>query len=306
MSISIVIPLYKCSQYVTELTKRIIETVNLLAINYEIILVNDCSPEGDWEIIEGLSKENQNIIAVSLSRNFGQQNAILAGLTYCNSDYIVIMDGDLQDKPEEIGNLYNKLLNGYDYVQARRKEKQFSYSKKMSSYLFYKTFGYLTDSKYDSAVGNFGIYKKKVIESYLNLGDFYRSFPIMLKWIGFNGSFVDVEHAARINSKSGYTLKKLFNLAFDSIVAHSNKLLYLSINMSLFLIVLSILFVLYIVTSYFFGLVKVPGYSSIIVTITFFTGCIMMVLGIIGVYIGKMFDTVKGRPSYIIKEVINR
>jgi dolichol-phosphate mannosyltransferase len=302
--ISVVIPLYKCSKSIEELTNRLTLILSNLEDSHQIIYVNDSSPEDDWSVVKYLVKINTNIVGISLARNFGQQNAITAGLSYAKGDYIIVMDGDLQDKPEDIKILYSKIKEGYDYVLVRRVQKEFSMVKKTSSYLFFKVFGYLANTNHDSSIGNFGIYQKKVIKAYLKLGDFYRSFPIMIKWVGFKSTTIDIKHGQRKHGKSSYSISKLFSLAFNSIVAHSNKLLYLSINFSIILITLSLLFAGYIVITYFLGAVTVPGYSSLIVAITFFTGCIMMVLGILGVYIGKMFDTVKGRPSYIIDEVI--
>jgi len=215
------------------------------------------------------------------------------------------MDCDLQDQPEEISKLINKANEGYDIVLARRAERNDSFFKKMGSKLFYKVFSYLTDTKQDSAVANFGIYSKKAIDAIKSMGDYHRVSPILIQWVGFNRCFIDVEHATRLNGKSTYTTIKLLRLAFDMIISFSDKLMRLGMKLGVIISVFSLILSIYYLISYLLGNILVPGYASLVVLITFSTGIILTFLGLVGTYIGKISLQVKNRPNYIINKKIN-
>lgn len=165
MKISVVSPIYKGENTVRELVKRITDSLKEVSNDYEIILVDDFGPDKSWDIIEEISNSNPNVKGVKLSRNFGQHYAITAGLDHTNGDWIVVLDCDLQDRPEEIPRLYQKVQEGYHIVKASRKQRIDSFSKKMQSKIFYLILSYLTGTKHDSSVANFGIYKREVIDA---------------------------------------------------------------------------------------------------------------------------------------------
>lgn len=174
--ISIVSPVYKAEKIVDILVKRIKEEVSKITENYEIILVEDGSPDRSWEAIERNCMEDKRVKGIKLSRNFGQHYAITAGLDHAKGEWTVVMDCDLQDRPEEIINLYQKALEGYDIVLARRHKRQDSFLKRTFSWLFYKILSYLTGTKHDPAVANFGIYHKKVIQAVSQMRESIRYF----------------------------------------------------------------------------------------------------------------------------------
>ena len=304
MKFSVVIPVYKCSQAITELSSRLIATLNSLTDEFEIIFVNDSSPENEWEIISELAKKEPRIKGLNLSRNFGQHYAITAGLEKATGEWVVIMDGDLQDHPEEVINLYNKSQEGYEVVSARRVMRNDKLSKKLFSAFFYKLFGYLTDVNYDNTIANFGIYHRNVIDSLLLMKDRVRVFPILLQWVGFKRVGLEVKHNERPSGESSYNYKKLFKLAFDIIISFSNKPLLLMVRVGFLISILSFIMGLFYIYKYATGQILISGFTSLILSIWFLSGLILISIGVLGVYISKIFDSSKQRPLYITKDSI--
>lgn len=303
--ISVVIPVYKSPESLTELHKRLIFTLKKIVKSYEIIFVNDGSPMNDWEIIKDLASKDKNVKGINLSRNFGQHNAITAGLENCCGDVIVVMDCDLQDKPEDIEILYIKYKEGFDLVLGSRKRSGDNILKKLFSKTFYKILSYLTETEQDSSIGNFGVYNRKVINAVLSMNDYIKYFPTMVMWTGFNKTTVEVEHSNRIYSNTSYNLKKLIKLALGTIISFSDKPLRLVINLGLIISFSAVFFGIYNLIQYYYGNIKVSGWASIIISIWFLSGIIIFVLGIVGIYAGKIFEKVKQRPNYIAKDKIN-
>jgi dolichol-phosphate mannosyltransferase len=305
MKLSIVSPVYRAELVLDELVERISNNIPSAFNSFEIILVDDFSPDKSWQKIVEISKKNKNVFGFKLSRNFGQHYAITAGLNQVTGDYVVVLDCDLQDQPEEIEKLFNESQKGFDIVLARRYERKDSLYKKTVSKLFYKTLSYLTGTKQDATVANFGIYSKQVINEVVKLEEKIKYFPTMVKWVGFSTSFVNVEHASRSEGKSNYNLKKLLNLALDIILAYSDKPLRLIIKFGLSIALISFAMVVYVLYEKVAGKVSVSGYASLIISIWFLSGCLLTTLGVVGLYIGKIFEGVKNRPSYIIEKTTN-
>lgn len=302
MKLSVVSPVYRAELVLDELVERISKSIPSKFNSYEIILVDDFSSDKSWQKIVEISKTNINVRGFKLSRNFGQHYAITAGLNQVTGDYIVVLDCDLQDQPEEIEKLFNESQKGFDIVLARRYERKDSFYKKTVSKLFYKTLSYLTGTKQDATVANFGIYSKQVIDEIVKLEEKIKYFPTMVKWVGFSTAYVNVDHASRSEGKSNYNLKKLLNLALDIILAYSDKPLRLIIKFGLSIALVSFLMVIYVLFEKFTGKVSVSGYASLIISIWFLSGCMLTTLGVVGLYIGKIFEGVKNRPSYIIEK----
>jgi len=300
--ISIVSPVYKAEEILPELVRRIKTSVEPITQNFEIILVEDCGPDDSWSVIQSLSEQEPRVKGFKLSRNYGQHYAITCGLDQATGDWIVVMDCDLQDQPEEIKKLYDKALEGYDVVLARRVERQDNFLKKLFSKLFYRTLGYLTGSKMDESIANFGIYHKNVIKSIAQLQESIRYFPTMVKWVGFKQTSIKVEHAPRAQGETSYNFKKLLNLAIDIILAYSDKPIRLTIKAGFLVSFFALLIGLIYLIKYFSGDIIVPGYASLIVSIWFLSGLIITILGVVGLYVGKTFEGVKNRPIYIISE----
>jgi dolichol-phosphate mannosyltransferase len=303
--ISVISPVYQAENIVAELVRQIQENLVKITEDYEILLVNDDSKDNSWVKIENECKKNLRVKGINLSRNFGQQNAITAGLTIAKGEWIVIMDCDLQDRPDEIINLYNKAQEGYDAVIAKRINRRDSFLKKLFSKAFYFIFSYLTDTKQDPSIANFGIFNRKIINAVLSMNDYARYLSTMIQWVGFKKFYLPVKHDERYEGKTSYNFKKLFQLAFNTIIGFSTKPLRLIVNIGFLIVILSLIVGIIFLTQYFTGKIKVAGFTSILLSIWFLSGVIISVLGILGLYIGKTFENVKNRPIFIIKEIIN-
>lgn len=303
--LSIVSPVYNAEKIIPQLVERIERSIQKITADYEIILVEDCGPDNSWEVIQNIAQTNLKVVGIKLSRNFGQHYAITAGLDQSKGDWVVVMDCDLQDQPEEIEKLYKKAQEGFDIVIARRFDRKDRYFKKFSSKIFYRTLGYLTGSEQDETVANFGIYSRNVVNAVVSMRESIRYFPTMIKWVGFKSSKVNVEHGERNEGKSGYNFKRLINLALDIILAYSDKPIRLLIKTGLIISGISVLVALIYFIKWLKGDVLVLGYTSLIISIWLLSGVILSTLGIIGLYVGKTFEGVKNRPIYIIDKIIN-
>jgi dolichol-phosphate mannosyltransferase len=303
--ISIVSPVYRADKIVSELVKQIKQSVSKITDEFEIILVNDCSPDNSWQMISEECAKDKRVKGLNLSRNFGQHYAISAGLSYAKGDWVVVMDCDLQDRPDEIPNLYQKAQEGYDIVYARRIARRDTFTKRMSSKLFHAIYSYLSGIKTDSTIANFGIFNKKVISEFNKMKETARSFPSLIQFVGFNRCTIDVKHSDRFEGKTTYSFAKLINLTGDVILSNSNKPLKLTVKIGFTISLLAFLLALYNLLSYFFGIIKVPGFTTTIFSIWFVGGLILFVLGIVGLYIGKIFDQVKERQLFIVTNELN-
>lgn len=303
--ISVVSPVYRADKIVQELVKQVKENLLTITEDFEIILVNDASPDNSWVAIETECKKDKRVKGINLSRNFGQHYAITAGLSYAKGEWVVVMDCDLQDRPDEIPNLYKKAMEGWDIVFAQRKERKDGFLKKKLSKLFYYLFSYLTETKQDASVANFGIYNKKVIVAILSMKDQIRFFPTMVQWVGFRKYYLPVKHSERFEGKSSYNFKGLFKLALNSILAFSDKPLRLTVKSGFGITLISLLVMLVYFIMYLTGSIKVLGFTSLIISFWFLSGIIIFILGFVGLYIGKMFEKVKDRPNFIVQEEIN-
>lgn len=300
MHLSIVSPVYKAEKIIDELINRLATELPKITSDYEIILVDDCGPDDSWSKIEERCAKDSRVKGIKLSRNFGQHHAITAGLDFSRGTWVVVMDCDLQDRPEEIQQLYIKANEGFDMVFARRINRQDNYIKRMASKYFYLIFSYLSGIKQDGSVANFGIYNRKVINSINSLREPMRAFSPMARWVGFSKTNIDVVHGVRFEGKSSYNLSKLTNLALDIAISYSDKPLKLVIKTGFWISFLSLLYVAYALFAYFAGIIKVIGYTSLIVSIWFLAGLTIFILGVIGLYLGKTFEGVKNRPLYLV------
>ena len=301
--LSVVIPVYKAENCLHELYRRLRVSLETISQDFEIVLVEDCGGDRSWEIIQELASMDNRVKGIQFSRNFGQHYGITAGLDHCDGDWVVVMDCDLQDQPEEIPNLYAKAQEGYDVVLARRGQRKDAVLKRLSSRIFYSCFNYLADLTYDAEVGNFRIISRKVADSYRSMSEQLRFFGAMIDWMGFPTTSIDVAHAQRFEGKSTYTFKKLLKLATDTIIAFSDKPLRLSIQLGFAMALFSFAFGGYVLFKALVFGSPVLGWSSLMVSLYFIGGIIITNLGIIGIYLGKTFNEAKKRPLYIIERV---
>jgi len=303
--ISVVSPVYQAEKTVPMLVDQLKVELGKFTQQFEIILVEDGSRDKSWEAVLTETKKDKKVKGIKLSRNFGQHYAITAGLDHAKGEWVVVMDCDLQDKPSEIIKLYREAGKGYDIVLAQRAKRRDTFFKKFFSRIFYKTLSYLTGTDQDPAVANFGIYHRKVVDAIISMREQIRYFPTMVRWVGFRKSHLEVEHAERAQGKTTYTFKKLLGLALDILLANSEKPIRLIVKTGFFISVTAFLFGIYVIIQYVMGSINVMGYTSLILSVWLLGGIMMMMLGIIGLYVGKTFQGVKNRPIYIVTEKEN-
>jgi polyisoprenyl-phosphate glycosyltransferase len=303
--ISIVSPVYNCGECVAELHRQLVAALEPLVNSFEIILVNDACPANSWEAVRAVAAIDPRVKAINLSRNFGQHYAIAAGLHYCSGNWVVVMDCDLQDRPSEIPKLYRKAQEGYDIVYALRHDRQDRWTKRILSQAFSAVYNLLSDIKIVRGSCNFSIASRQVIEGYGQLKELSRSYHLLLRWLGFRSVFVEVEHAERFAGHSAYNLRRGFLLAIESITSQSNKPLILSIRTGFFMSTSAVAVGLYYIARYFMHGIGVEGWASVIVSIYFLGGLLLANMGVLGLYMGKVYNEVKERPLYIVRDLLN-
>lgn len=299
--ISVVVPVYKAEHCLEELYRRLVDALQSITSDFEIILIEDCGDDNSWQVIEKLAAIDARVRGIQFSRNFGQHYGITAGLDHCQGDWVVVMDCDLQDRPEEIPRLYAKAQEGYDIVLARRIARQDPPLKRITSWLFYKIFSYLADIEYDGASGNFRIMSRKVVASFRRMGEQLRFFGGLVQWLGFPTASIEVAHSERFEGNSTYTFAKLWKLASETIIAYSDKPLRIGVRFGFGMAGLAFSYGMYILLRALLYGSPIPGWNSLIVSMYFIGGIIIAMLGIIGVYLGKAFDESKKRPLYIVR-----
>lgn len=298
--LSVVIPVYRAEGCLEELYRRLKVSLETITTDFEIVLVEDCGGDRSWPMIVDLAECDARVKGIRFSRNFGQHYGITAGLDHCDGDWVVVMDCDLQDRPEEIPHLYAKAQEGYDVVLARRGQRSDPTLKRFASWLFYKIFSYLADMDYDGETGNFRIVSRKVVTSFRMMRERLRFFGGLVSWMGFPTASIDVRHDERFAGQTSYTFRKLWKLASETIIAYSDKPLRLAIRFGFVISALAFASGSYIIYRAMVYGTPIMGWSSLIVSIYFLGGIVISILGILGVYLGKAFDETKRRPLYII------
>lgn len=298
--ISVVIPVYKAQDCLVELERRLRLSLETITRDYEILLIEDCGGDRSWEIIEELAGKDERVRGIQFSRNFGQHYGITAGIDSCRGDWVVVMDCDLQDRPEEIPRLYQKAQEGYEVVLARRGRRKDRLLKRLSSRAFYSLLNYFSEINYDSEVGNFRIMSRKVIVNLRGMRERLRFLGGLVDWMGFPSASIDVQHDERLSGESSYTFGKLWRLGSEAIIAHSDKPLRLSIRFGFIISLTAFLFGFYIFLRALLYGTAILGWASLMVSLYFLGGIIILTLGMLGLYLGKTFDEVKKRPLYIV------
>lgn len=298
--ISVVTPVYRAEACLEELYRRLVGALSAITQDFEIVMVEDCGGDRSWEIIQALARRDARVKGIQFSRNFGQHYGITAGLDHCDGDWVVVMDCDLQDRPEEIPRLYAKAREGYEIVIAHRGRRSDPLAKRVTSWVFYRLFSWLAEIDYDGQAGNFRIVSRKVVGSFRQMREQLRFFGGLINWMGFPATAIDVQHDERYAGPSTYTLAKLWKLAFETIVAYSDKPLRLSVRFGFVLAFLAFCYGLYIVVHALLYGSAISGWASLIVSMYFIGGIIIAILGVIGIYLGKTFDEAKKRPLYLV------
>jgi len=302
--ISIVSPVYRAEGMVSTLVGRITAAVESMGVDFEIILVEDGSPDRSWEEITAECGRDSRVRGLRLSRNFGQHRAITAGLDRARGRWTVVMDCDLQDRPEEIPRLYARAQKGFDIVVASRHGRTDGLLKRLSSSLFYRILGYLTGTRQDASVANFGIYSQRVVHQLCSMRESIRYFPTMVQWVGFERHKMPVEHAARTQGSSSYNMGKMLQLALDIMLATSDKPLRLTVQLGFIVALIGLLTAAWTFVNWWLGNLSANplGYASLFFSLWLLAGFILMTLGMVGLYVGKTFEGVKNRPIYIVRE----
>lgn len=304
--ISVVIPLYNEEENIHELYRRLSAALNrgFADFEHELLFVDDGSRDKTFALVQEIKQKDPNVKALQFSRNFGHHIAVTAGIDFATGDYVVMMDGDLQDQPEEIIKLYNKLQEGYEVVYGRRVNKQFSATKKVLSNLFNLLIKKLIDEDIVINSTIFRIMTKDVAENIRQLREQNRYIVGIIGWVGFNHVHQDVEHGERYAGQSKYNLNKQFKLAFDAIYSFSSYFLKLIVKLGLLLVLASVIMIIYVLYKTLIVKSTVEGWSSIMISVLLVGGLQIIVLGVIGEYIGRIYKEAKGRPLYVIKKSI--
>jgi polyisoprenyl-phosphate glycosyltransferase len=304
-NISVVAPIFNESDLIPEFVKQVVENVEKISSDYEIILVDDGSADNSWSYMESEALKNKKVKAYRLSKNFGHHYAITAGLHNASGEWVVVMDSDLQDRPEVIPELYEKAQQGFDVVFVSRTQRPESFVYKGFQKLFYWLLRVLSGIKFDSRQANFSIINKKVVEAFIKFPEHARFYGSTIKWLGFNRTDIQARHGQRFSGKPGYTIKKRISLAADIIISFSGRPLRFAIVIGLLMSFVSLLLSIWVLVGAFSWGFAVLGWPSLMASILFTGGAILVVLGIIGIYLGRVFQEVKSRPLYIVSETRN-
>jgi glycosyltransferase involved in cell wall biosynthesis len=300
--LSVVIPLLNEEALLAELVRQVKSHCETFTEDFEIILIDDGSIDDTWMLIEKEGLNDPRIQGIQFSRNFGHHYAITAGLDFSVGEWVVVMDGDLQDKPEMIPKLYRKALEGYDVVFVSRRNRPEKFYYKLAQKLFYWALKFLSGINFDSSEANFSIINRVVVNAFKQFPENARFYGSTIKWLGFKRTSIPADHGKRFAGTTSYTIRRRFNLAFDIIIAFSNRPLKAAIIFGLAMSVFSVLLTFWIL---YIGIIQgftVSGWASLISTIIFSTGVLLIVLGVVGIYLGRIFTEVKSRPLYIISK----
>ena len=303
MEISAIVPSYNEEKNVPLIYKRLTDTLSQISDKYEIIFVNDCSKDSTLSVIKQISEEDSHVKYISFSRNFGHQIAVSAGLDMCKGNAVVIIDGDLQDPPELILEMYKKYQEGYKVVYAKRKTREGeTWFKKATAKLFYRFLAAMTSIEIPVDVGDFRLIDQVIVNHLRNMPEKSKYIRGQISWIGYKQTFVEYHRDARLYGKTNYPLKKMLRLAFDGITAFSDKPLKMASAIGIISAILSLLAIIYALISHFIFDSAVSGWTSLIISVLFIGGVQLITIGIIGEYIARINNDVRNRPLYIIEE----
>jgi polyisoprenyl-phosphate glycosyltransferase len=306
--VSIIIPAYCEGQVVEECYKRIKSTMDSLAnYDYELIFVDDGSNDDTLTILEQIAFHDINVKIISFSRNFGHQIAITAGLDRVSGDTAVIIDADLQDPPELIPKMLEKWEEGFQVVYAKRTAREGEKRlKRWTAALFYWLLNQLTDIKIPQNTGDFRLIDRKVILEMRKMKERNRFVRGLSSWVGFKQIGIEYKRNQRYAGETKYSFRKMLKFALDGIFSFSQKPLKIATNIGFFSIFVGLLLIIYVFFGkFFFPEITVPGWASLLIAVVFFGGVQLFTIGIIGEYIGRIYDEIKNRPLYIIKKEMN-
>lgn len=304
---SVVIPVFNEEEVVNECYLRIKSVMDSTEDSYEIIFVNDGSKDNTCNIIKEICAKDNNVKLIDFSRNFGHQSAITAGMNFAIGQAIVVIDADLQDPPEVILKMLEKWKQGYQVVYGKRlKRKGESIFKRATAKVFYRVLRRLTEFDIPVDAGDFRLIDRKVCDALNKLDEKNRYVRGIISWLGFKTTYVEFVREKRFAGKTKYPLKKMLKFASDAVVSFSYKPLRITSYLGLLLSGFSFIYLLCAIIFKLFNVINtVPGWMSIVAISLFFNGIVLLVLGIMGEYVGRIYDEVKARPLYVVNEFVN-
>jgi polyisoprenyl-phosphate glycosyltransferase len=305
MMYSVVIPIYNEEEVLPELYRRLKAVMDQLMAPYEVIFVDDGSQDRSFEVLRAFNKTDDRVRIIRFSRNFGHHIAILAGLDYARGNRVILMDGDLQDPPEEIPKLLKAYNEGYDVVYAIRSVRSDSFFKKFASKVFFRIFKLFTNILMPVDSGAFRIMSKQAVDAFVQCREQTRLTLGLMEWTGFSAIGVESIRSKRFAGKSKYTFFKSVRLALDGIISFSRFPLQIASYIGFCIALISFAGGIYIVVQKLFFGTALLGYTSLMVSVIFLGGVQLVLIGIIGEYIGRIYTEIQRRPAYIIKEVID-
>jgi len=303
--LSVVIPVLNESTLIIELIKRVKSNVELITKEFEIILVDDGSDDSTWEVIESQAATDTKVKGIKFSRNFGHHYAITAGLHKSGGEWVVVMDGDLQDRPEVIPQLHHKAQEGFDVVFVSRKNRPEKILYMITQRIFYWLLRNFSGINFNHRQANFSILNRKVVDAFKIFPENSRFYVSTVLWLGFNQTQIFADHGRRFSGRSSYTLKKRLKLGFDIIFSFSERPLIISIWIGFLFAFLSLLLSFIFIIQYLRVGFSVTGWTSLIVSLFFLSGLVFIFIGIMGIYLGRIYQQVKGRPLFILSETVN-
>lgn len=302
VELSVVVPVYNDQECLEELVRQLVPVLEGLAERFEIVFTEDGGRDDSWRTICELAQRDPRVRGQRLSRNFGQHFAITAGLEAARGARVVVMDCDLQERPEEIVRLWQKMDEGHDIVFARRLRRKDGLFKRATASLFYFVINYLSGQDTDGSVGTLSMLRRPVVDAFLRIHDAHRHYLYVLRLVGFRQAYIDVEHSERFAGESSYTLPRLINHALDGITSQSTRLLQLSSLGGLLFVLVAAGQVIWLFYKRLVLNEGIEGWSSLMASIWFVGGVILFCMGIFGLYLGKMFEQTKRRPLYVVAE----
>lgn len=303
MDLSVIIPSYNEERNVGIMHERLTKTLSEITDSYEMIFVNDCSKDQTLLRIKELGERDSHVKYLSFSRNFGHQIAVSAGLDFCTGEAVVIIDGDLQDPPELITQMYERYKEGYKVVYAKRKTREGeTWFKKATAKIFYRLLASMTSIDIPVDVGDFRLIDRVIVEHLRNMPEKSKYIRGQIAWIGYKQTFVEYHRDARLYGTTNYPLKKMLRFALDGITAFSDKPLKIASGLGIFSAIVSLLALVYALISHFCFHTTITGWTSLILSVLFIGGVQLITIGIIGEYIARINNDVRNRPLYILDE----
>ncbi|MBQ1192015.1 MAG: glycosyltransferase [Bacteroidales bacterium] len=303
MDLSVIIPSYNEERNVGIMHERLTKTLSEITDSYEMIFVNDCSKDQTLLRIKELAEKDSHVKYLSFSRNFGHQIAVSAGLDFCTGEAVVIIDGDLQDPPELITQMYERYKEGYKVVYAKRKTREGeTWFKKATAKIFYRLLASMTSIDIPVDVGDFRLIDRVIVEHLRNMPEKSKYIRGQIAWIGYKQTFVEYHRDARLYGTTNYPLKKMLRFALDGITAFSDKPLKIASGLGIFSAIVSLLALVYALVSHFCFHATITGWTSLILSVLFIGGVQLITIGIIGEYIARINNDVRNRPLYILDE----